>query len=586
MDSFKILFVLMVLFKAKCDDCPDRCLCCINDICEHDSKGWEQVCLDGCKDGYHQPRCMVPCKGNCQTCRQSDGVCLICKPGFYGPSDECLNACAFRHCACFESECDNCLDGFYDVSNHCDSACSKGCSEDKCNDDGTCDCVDNFEGNKCDRCVLGKYGELCNNNCINENCMCTNAVNCISCRTGFFDISTFCSKRCSVGCKDICNSDGHCTCLPQFSGQTCANCIPGFYGDDCTIPCSNGCIDGTCKRDGTCKCIQYFMSKTCDVCDQGRFGTLCDKTCSAGCANNTCDRSDGSCEICIDGYTSSTCHENCNYACQSCSQDNASQCLLCFKGFYVDSNMSGCTPCEQSCLANTCEQPNGLCTYGCRERYWGHNCNNSCHPTCKTCLRENGICTHCVNNSLTSVGNYCTRTCSDTCVNKECDVMTGRCLRGCVRNFYADMCDIECPATCVSVPNITRCDYFGRCRHGCIAGYKGITCANATTTSKPESSSCGGIIGGTVGGSLTVLCMITVIQIVLFIRWRRHNKNNSSERTQELAFRSLDPYEIEPEMQYQELSIKPLRENKDTTYTDLQEATTLDSDVVYDQQTE
>ncbi|WAR17003.1 hypothetical protein MAR_031597 [Mya arenaria] len=57
---------------------------------------------------------------------------------------------------------------------------------------------------------------------------------------------------------------------------------------------------------------------------------------------------------------------------------------------------------------------------------------------------------------------------------------------------------------------------------------------------------------------------------------RRHNKNNSSERTQELAFRSLDPYEIgtEPEMQYQELSIKPLRENKDTTYTDLQEATT------------
>ncbi|WAR17111.1 hypothetical protein MAR_031705 [Mya arenaria] len=232
---------------------------------------------------------------------------------------------------------------------------------------------------------------------------------------------------------------------------------------------------------------------------------------------------------------------SCSGRCQCCVTDRCED----YKGedqVCVDGCKDDCTPCEQSCLANTCEQPNGICTYGCRERYWGHNCNNSCHPTCKTCLRENGICSQCVNNSLTSVGNYCARTCSDTCVNKECDVMTGRCLRGCVRNFYADMCDIECPAT---------------------------------TTCKPESSSYGGIIGGTVGGAIAMFCVIAAIHIVLFLRRRRQKKRNSSERNRELTLHSPDPYAIEPEMQYQELSVKRLSENQDETYTDLQEATTL-----------
>ncbi|XP_052762049.1 multiple epidermal growth factor-like domains protein 10 [Mya arenaria] len=332
----------MVLFKATCASCSGRCQCCVTDRCE-DYKGEDQVCVDGCKDGYHQPRCMFPCKGNCQTCRQSDGVCLTCKPGFYGISDNCLNACVHRHCACVETVCDYCLDGFYDVSQHCNSACLKGCTEDKCNDDGTCNCVENFEGNKCDKCVLGKYGELCNNNCINENCMCTNASNCISCRTE----------------------------------NTCEHCIPGYFGSECTMPCSKGCFNGTCNRDGTCKCIRYFVS---------------------------------------------------------------------------------------------------------------------------------------------------------------------RCLRGCVRNFYADMCDIECPAT---------------------------------TTCKPESSSYGGIIGGTVGGAIAMFCVIAAIHIVLFLRRRRQKKRNSSERNRELTLHSPDPYAIEPEMQYQELSVKRLSENQDETYTDLQEATTL-----------
>ncbi|WAR17114.1 hypothetical protein MAR_031708 [Mya arenaria] len=93
----------------------------------------------------------------------------------------------------------------------------------------------------------------------------------------------------------------------------------------------------------------------------------------------------------------------------------------------------------------------------------------------------------------------------------------------------------------------------------------------AMTTSKPESLSCGGIIGGTVGGSLTIFCVTAAIQIVLFLRRKRHRKSNSSERNRDLAFSNPDPFAIEPEMQYQELSVKCLRENKDETYTDLQE---------------
>ncbi|XP_052761982.1 multiple epidermal growth factor-like domains protein 10, partial [Mya arenaria] len=598
----------------------------------------------------------------------------------------------------------------------------------KCNNDGSClNCIANFEGDKCDVCVHGKYGELCEKNCVNEKCGCKNATDCISCKPRYFDINTFCSKRCSVGCRDNCENNGVCTCIPQYSGSTCEECKLGYYGDNCTTPCSNGCIDTTCKKDGTCQCIQNFSGSKCETCVVGHYGELCQYQCGGGCINNTCDRYYGTCECefsykgslcnmckdgyfgsscnlscsgscyncssiencfickegfyglncsyqcsancldsrceksygfctdgCLDGFTGATCSDKCDVICKTCSQTNYSHCTSCFgglsgpsckcipncqcelnsyvcnectDGFEINSkdckcnrnyclNNSHCTSCQNNtfytyngtccechthcknkqcssethclngcedgytgedcadlckdydtscrkcsqiehfcvnceigfspntesvcarqcndtCFNKECDVNTGQCLQGCNERYWGQNYNHSCHPSCTSCLQENGTCTQCVNNSLISFGDYCAIQCSETCVNKLCDDTTGRCLQGCVRNFYADKCDLVCPSTCASEPNKTRCDNYGRCLHGCTEGYKGITCASATSTPKSDAS-VGRLIGGTVGEN--------------FIK-------TTPESESQRASRNPNPFTIEDqETHYQQLS--------------------------------
>ncbi|WAR16811.1 TENX-like protein [Mya arenaria] len=222
-------------------------------------------------------------------------------------------------------------------------------------------------------------------------------------------------------------------------------------------------------------------------------------TCSANCLDSRCEKSYGFCtDGCLDGFTGATCSDKCDVICKTCSQTNYSHCTSCFGG------LSG-PSCK--CIPNCQCELNSQCLQGCNERYWGQNYNHSCHPSCTSCLQENGTCTQCVNNSLISFGDYCAIQCSETCVNKLCDDTTGRCLQGCVRNFYADKCDLVCPSTCASEPNKTRCDNYGRCLHGCTEGYKGITCASATSTPKSDAS-VGRLIGGTVGEAITIVSVI------------------------------------------------------------------------------
>ncbi|XP_052761635.1 cell death abnormality protein 1-like [Mya arenaria] len=672
------VLVLCQIREAKCDWCPGRCQCCLNDICG-DYLGHNQACKDGCKDGYHQARCMWPCSENCQSCNQMNSLCLICKPGFYAPSDECSHACEYRNCACAQTDCDYCLDGFYDVSQHCNSACSKGCIEGKCNDTGSCDCVEHFKGNKCDMCELGKYGELCNDDCINDNCECTNSTNCISCKNGYLDFSSFCSKSCSVGCKNICNNEGHCSCHSQFTGSNCENCKLGYYGHNCTTQCTNGCINGTCNRDGTCDCLPNFTGARCETCVVGHYGDSCDKPCGLGCTGNICNKDDGTCiceynykgaicdicndgyfgiycnsfcpdrcyncssiekclackegffgldcthqcsanclgsrcdkccglctDGCMDGFTAAACNDKCDSICKACSQTNHKHCLSCFGGYSGPSckclpncqcelNSEPCNGCTngfeieskyckcnkkycvdylncRSCLNHSFYTYNGTCCEcstncrngqcvsedhclnGCEDGYTGADCSDLCihhDVNCIKCSQVEQFCVICKSGFSPNTESVCARQCSDTCFNKECDAKTGRCLQGCNLNFYAEKCDLECPSTCASVPNKTRCDNYGRCLHGCIEGYTGVTCINATTANTGNSSA-GGLIGGAVGGASTIIFVI--IGIVLCIQ-RRKRKKKQSESGSQLQIRDPNPFIIEEqERHYQQLS--------------------------------
>ncbi|XP_052765780.1 uncharacterized protein LOC128207025 isoform X2 [Mya arenaria] len=511
MDFSKIVFVLVVVLTAKCNACPGRCMCCLTDKCETDKKGQDQVCTGGCIDGFYQPRCMWPCPGNCQSCRQADGSCLSCKPGFYELSSDCSKPC--DNCACYQSECDTCLDGFYDVGQNCNSVCSKGCNEGKCHDDGKCDCMDNFEGDKCDVCVQGKYGELCSNNCNNKNCRCTNATNCISCKPGHFDLSSFCSKPCSVGCEDICNNDGNCTCQMQFSGSTCENCIPGYYGDNCDTPCTNGCSNGTCNRDGTCDCLPNFTGTMCETCVAGNHGNSCDKPCGQGCTGNVCNKGDGTCnctnnfkgaicEICNDGYYGNHCHLSCPDRCYSCS--SIEDCLTCEEGFY---GLDCSNNCSVNCLISRCEKGDGFCTDGCVDGSTGETCNDRCESICKTCSQTNSSnCKSCFG-GFSGPGCKCFPNCQcelnsevcNECINgfalqsKDCKCN----IKYCIDSSYCTSCQndtfytydgtcCECSSHCKN----RECSSENQCLRGCDDGYTGDDCETSCTSFDSECESC------------------------------------------------------------------------------------------------
>ncbi|XP_052761503.1 uncharacterized protein LOC128204171 [Mya arenaria] len=524
MDFFKIVFVLLVILTGTCVSCPGRCMCCLNNNCgTNPITREEQVCPDGCKDGYHQPRCMWLCPEKCQSCRQDDGVCLKCKPRYYDPSTNCSKACVNENCACGQSVCDYCLDGFYSIDEQCNLACSKGCSEGKCNDDGKCDCVGNVEGTRCDRCVHGKYGERCNNDCVNDNCACTNSTNCNSCKTGYFDFSTFCSKQCSVGCVDNCDNNGHCTCFSQYSGSTCESCKPGYYGDNCNSPCTNGCINGTCNRDGTCDCLPYFTGDSCETCVAGYYGYLCDKSCELGCTGNICNRDDGTCnctnnfrgakcDICNDGYFGNHCNLSCSDRCYNCSSIEI--CLACKEGFYG----SDCSHnCSATCLGSRCEKDDGLCTDGCVDGYTAATCNARCDGICQTCSQTNfSHCTSCFG-GFSGPGCKCIPNCRCELNNEECNQ--------CVNGFTLESKDCKCnreycidSSSCTACQNDTfytfngtccecsrncknrQCLSGNQCLSGCVDGFTGNDCETSCTSFDIECKYC------TQTGSVCLRC--------------------------------------------------------------------------------
>ncbi|XP_052763701.1 multiple epidermal growth factor-like domains protein 11 isoform X2 [Mya arenaria] len=488
--------------------CPALCQCCVNDNCGDPPPGkwhgWGSVCLEGCKDGYHQARCMHTCSGNCQTCKQDDGACLTCIPGFYGLSSNCSNSCSHKNCACDHTPCDFCLNGFYNISNDCNLVCSKGCHNGKCNDNGTRVCIANFERDKCDFCVQGKYGDLCNNSCVNENCRCTYATDCVSCKSGYFDFSTLCSKQCSLGCENVCENDGTCKCLSQFTGPQCRTCLNGYFGNDCKTPCSGGCINGTCNINGTCQCLPNFDGDMCEICRTGYFGKFCDIQCGSGCTNNICDRYDGTCEcefnykesqcnICKDGYFGINCNVSCPDGCYNCS--SIASCFACKEGFY---GLDCSQRCSTNCLRSQCEQVDGICTGGCLDGFTTANCTERCDGNCKICSQTNythctaclgefsGLSCKCVPNCQCELNNEVCKKCTNgfEVESKDCKCNKKYCFdkshcTSCQNNTvysYEDTC-CECSTNCKN----KQCLPVNQCLNGCEDGYTGVDCAELCT---------------------------------------------------------------------------------------------------------
>ena len=195
-----------------------------------------------------------------------------------------------------------------------------------------CLCLPGFHGSRCEYVCDQpyKFGENCEYSCINANCsgylVCTlDPIGC-TCLSGYtgYDCSTPCTKseynwgpNCQFRCNQCLNISGscniytgQCTCKNEFiKGNFCDECIPGYYGNDCTEKCpiqnchkcdkitgkcsscktNLNCLDVDCIKCINCsnECINFNCDKNqhvfCDsICSQY------DTECKLICQNRTC----------------------------------------------------------------------------------------------------------------------------------------------------------------------------------------------------------------------------------------------------------------------------------------------------------
>ncbi|KAM9306899.1 laminin subunit gamma-3 [Pholidichthys leucotaenia] len=267
-----------------------------------------------CLDGYYG-NALIGTPGDCQACpcpersscvhiaETGQVVCTDCPAGQTG------------------MRCQMCEDGYYgDPLGR--SGPARPCSRCDCNGNvdfnavGTCDhatgrclkCLGHTEGDRCERCRRGFYGDARNQtadqkcrpcNCnpagtsghVNEchpqtgHCWCLSHVtgrDCSSCDVGFFNLQPGIGcERCkcnpvgslSMACHPL---TGQCVCHAGVEGRLCDSCRVGFFGFS-----SRGCracncdpmgsISMQCHGNGTCHCRPGFVGYKCDKCELNYF---------------------------------------------------------------------------------------------------------------------------------------------------------------------------------------------------------------------------------------------------------------------------------------------------------------------------
>uniref|UniRef100_A0A7N8WSE1 Laminin, gamma 3 n=1 Tax=Mastacembelus armatus TaxID=205130 RepID=A0A7N8WSE1_9TELE len=267
-----------------------------------------------CLDGYYG-NALIGTPGDCQPCPCPDHtscaqiaetgqvVCTNCPTGQTG------------------MRCQMCEDGYYgDPLGQ--SGAVRPCVRCDCNGNvdfnavGICDyltgrclkCLGHTEGDRCQRCQRGFYGDALNqaagqkckpcrcnpagttghvNDCHPQtgNCHCLSHVtgwDCSKCEVGFFNLQP------GIGCErckcnpigsssDACHPiTGQCVCRAGVEGTLCDSCRMGFFGFS-----SRGCracncdpmgsVSMQCHNNGTCHCRQGFVGYKCDQCELNYF---------------------------------------------------------------------------------------------------------------------------------------------------------------------------------------------------------------------------------------------------------------------------------------------------------------------------
>ncbi|XP_073347774.1 laminin subunit alpha-3-like [Pagrus major] len=158
------------------------------------------------------------------------------------------------------------------------------------------------------------------------------------------------------------NTVEDCSCPPQYTGDSCEKCSPGYYRDNSgsflgrCVPCQcNGLSDECEDRTGRCLNCQYNTAgDRCERCKEGYYGNAAQRTCKVcPCPFSVSTNSfaigcrevfgDFQC-ICKAGYTGDKCES-------------------CAPGYYGEPLVPGgsCQPCNCNGNGNNCDPKTGVC---------------------------------------------------------------------------------------------------------------------------------------------------------------------------------------------------------------------------------
>ncbi|XP_034565301.1 laminin subunit gamma-3 isoform X1 [Notolabrus celidotus] len=272
------------------------------------------VTCEHCLDGYYG-NALIGTPGDCQPCPCPDRTscaqiattgqvvctncpagqtgmrCQMCEDGYYGdPLGQSGQAQACVRCDCNGNVDFNALG----ICDHISGRCLK--------------CLGHTEGDHCERCQRGYYGDALNrtagkkckacacnpggtsghmNECHPQtgSCRCLGHVtgrDCSYCEVGYFNLQHGVGcERCqcnpvgssSIACHPV---SGQCLCHAGVEGRLCDSCRVGFFGFS-----SRGCracncdpmgsISMQCHSNGTCHCRQGFVGYKCDQCEMNYF---------------------------------------------------------------------------------------------------------------------------------------------------------------------------------------------------------------------------------------------------------------------------------------------------------------------------
>ncbi|XP_052256177.1 multiple epidermal growth factor-like domains protein 10 isoform X7 [Dreissena polymorpha] len=554
-----------------CVSCEDRN--CIGHC--NSSRG---DCPDGCKPGWYGKNfnCNLTCDmANCNQCSLSfsgAALCLKCKPGFYLYNKACLKCpdyCIDGLCNDFNGNCKECISGYY--GEKCRWRCSDGCIGTVCNISGECQCREDWYGPYCDR--------KCPSYCTVESCRNYNStLGCVECEPGRYGL--YCQSKCHDNCQIVTTQNTRFKYCIKESGECRDGCITGFYGGDCSIPCTSGCY-GSCNRStGECEsgCTLSTYGKRCDLscpsncqrplagyqracdmvtgacengCTVGFTGLFCNESCAKNCRDNTCDQN-GDCVFgCREGYTG----KNCDLICQrDCGDSCFPNCLngichlkskLCTAGCSLGWWGESCNiSCKAECQEGNCSQHDGTCLGPCLSGYYGAKCDRRCSPYCvnKVCNKNSGSCKDGCS-ERTIYGPECVDTCSKACLNQACDQLTGACLgcpagkqgslceQDCLPGWYGESCEDQC-GNCKDGNPCSILDGTCPAGAGCEVGWTGLQCQqNLLGQSSAQAGSMNMSIGVGVGVSLAVVVMVIVIAV--YFLWRQRTDKAKRHQSRE-----------------------------------------------------